>query len=62
MDGGQRVVETEPSAEGLVDDADSIAATHEALDCGINWIDTLPVDGLGHSEEVVAKALVGLPA
>lgn len=47
---------------GPQDDADSIAAIHEALDCGINWIDTAPVYGLGHSEEVVAKALAGLPA
>lgn len=62
MDGGRRVVEIGPSAECLVDDADSIVATHEALDCGINWIDTAPVYGLGHSEEVVAKALAGLPA
>jgi len=47
---------------GPQDDADSIAAIHEALDCGINWIDTAAVYGLGHSEEVVAKALAGLPA
>jgi aryl-alcohol dehydrogenase-like predicted oxidoreductase len=47
---------------GPQDDADSIATIHEALDCGINWIDTAAVYGLGHSEEVVAKALAGLPA
>lgn len=47
---------------GPQDDADSIAAIHEALDCGINWIDTAAVYGLGRSEEVVAKALAGLPA
>lgn len=46
---------------GPQDDADSIASIHEALDCGINWIDTAAVYGLGHSEEVVAKALAGLP-
>ncbi len=40
------------------DDA-SIAAIHAALDAGINWIDTAAVYGLGHSEEVVAKALDG---
>ena len=39
------------------DDADSIAAMHRALELGINWIDTAAVYGLGHSEEVVAKAL-----
>lgn len=47
-------------AWGPQDDADSIAAIHEAIDLGINWIDTAAVYGLGHSEEVVAKALAGL--
>ena len=42
---------------GPQDDSDSIAAIHEALDAGINWIDTAAVYGLGRSEEVVAKAL-----
>ncbi|MFO0813556.1 MAG: aldo/keto reductase [Gemmatales bacterium] len=45
---------------GPQDDADSIASIHEALDAGINWIDTAPVYGLGHSEEVVARALQGI--
>jgi len=40
------------------DDAQSIRAIHAALDAGINWIDTAAVYGLGHSEEVVAKALM----
>jgi aryl-alcohol dehydrogenase-like predicted oxidoreductase len=39
------------------DDQDSIRSIHAALDTGINWIDTAAVYGLGHSEEVVAKAL-----
>ena len=47
---------------GPQDDADSVASIHEALDSGINWIDTAAVYGLGHSEEVVAKALAGIPA
>jgi len=38
-------------------DDNSIAAIHRALELGINWIDTAAVYGLGHSEEVVAKAL-----
>jgi len=42
---------------GPQDDADSIAAIHEALDAGVNWIDTAAVYGLGRSEEVVARAL-----
>ena len=47
-------------AWGSQDDADSIAAIREALDAGINWIDTAAVYGLGHSEEVVAQALEGV--
>jgi aryl-alcohol dehydrogenase-like predicted oxidoreductase len=39
------------------EDKDSIDAIHAALGAGINWIDTAAVYGLGHSEEVVAKAL-----
>jgi aryl-alcohol dehydrogenase-like predicted oxidoreductase len=42
---------------GPQDDNDSIAAIHKALDLGINWIDTAAVYGLGHSEEVVGKAI-----
>ena len=42
---------------GAQEDNDSIAAIHRALELGINWIDTAAVYGLGHSEEVVAKAL-----
>lgn len=46
---------------GPQDDKDSIAAIHCALDVGINWIDTAGVYGLGHSEEVVARALKSWP-
>ena len=42
---------------GPQEDADSIAAIHRALDLGVNWIDTAAVYGMGHSEEVVARAL-----
>lgn len=42
---------------GPQDDEQSIAAIHAALDRGVNWIDTAAVYGLGHSEEVVARAL-----
>lgn len=45
---------------GRQDDHESIAAIREAIDLGINWIDTAAIYGLGHSEEVVAKALDGM--
>jgi aryl-alcohol dehydrogenase-like predicted oxidoreductase len=47
-------------AWGPQDDHDSIAAIRAALEVGINWIDTAAVYGLGHSEEVVARALEGV--
>lgn len=46
-------------AWGHQEDSDSISAIRAALDAGINWIDTAAVYGLGHSEEVVARALEG---
>jgi aryl-alcohol dehydrogenase-like predicted oxidoreductase len=46
-------------AWGRQDDSESVAAIREALDLGVNWIDTAAVYGLGHSEEVVARALEG---
>jgi aryl-alcohol dehydrogenase-like predicted oxidoreductase len=45
---------------GPQDDARSIAAIHHASTSGINWIETAPTYGLGHSEEVVGTALAGL--
>jgi aryl-alcohol dehydrogenase-like predicted oxidoreductase len=47
-------------AWGAQDDDESVAAIREAMDNGINWIDTAAVYGLGHSEEVVARALEGM--
>ncbi len=47
------------SSWGPQDDGDSIAAIRHAVDRGVNWIDTAAVYGLGHSEEVVGKALEG---
>jgi aryl-alcohol dehydrogenase-like predicted oxidoreductase len=46
---------------GPQDDQESIAAIHRAVDLGINWIDTAAAYGLGHSEEIVARALADLP-
>ncbi len=42
---------------GPQDDDEAIASVLEALDQGINWIDTAPAYGLGHSEELVGQAL-----
>ena len=42
---------------GAQDDAEAIAAILKALEMGINWIDTAPAYGLGHSEELIAQAL-----
>jgi|GEM_PF-51905 len=45
---------------GPQDDKESIAAIRHAVEMGINWIDTAPVYGDGHSEKVVAGALKGV--
>ena len=47
---------------GRQDDANSVAAIHAAVDHGVNWIDTAPIYGSGHSESVVGQALKALPA
>ncbi len=44
---------------GPQNEDDSVPAIHAALDRGLNWIDTAALYGLGHSEEVVARALNG---
>src|SRR5919198_982545 len=45
---------------GAQDDEESIAAIHRALELGVNWIDTAAAYGLGHSEEIVRRALEGV--
>ncbi|MCW2945905.1 MAG: putative aldo/keto reductase [Actinoallomurus sp.] len=45
---------------GDQDDQESIDAIRHAVEQGVNWIDTAAVYGLGHSEEVVARAVKGL--
>jgi len=46
---------------GAQNDTDSIAAVRRAVDAGVNWIDTAPIYGLGHAEEVVGRALRRVP-
>jgi aryl-alcohol dehydrogenase-like predicted oxidoreductase len=46
---------------GPQDDADSVATITALVERGVNWIDTAPAYGVGHSEEVIGKALAGLP-
>ncbi len=45
---------------GAQDDGDGVAAIRRAIEGGVNWIDTAAVYGLGHSEELVARALEGV--
>lgn len=45
---------------GHQDDDHSVRVIHEAVAHGVNWIDTAPVYGHGHSEEVVGRALAGI--
>ncbi len=45
---------------GGTDDSEAVTAIRAAVDAGINTIDTAPMYGFGHSEEVVGKALKGI--
>jgi aryl-alcohol dehydrogenase-like predicted oxidoreductase len=45
---------------GAQDDDESIAAIRHAVELGINWVDTAPAYGVGHSEEVVGRAIRSL--
>lgn len=46
---------------GPSDDSESLAAIRCAVESGVNWIDTAPLYGLGHSEELVGKAIASMP-
>jgi aryl-alcohol dehydrogenase-like predicted oxidoreductase len=48
------------NAWGPQDDEEAVGAIGRALELGMNWIDTAAVYGLGHSEELVARALKGI--
>jgi aryl-alcohol dehydrogenase-like predicted oxidoreductase len=45
---------------GEQDDGESVSAIQRALELGINWVDTAAQYGLGHSEEVVRRAVEGV--
>jgi methylglyoxal reductase len=47
------------SSWGPSDDSESIRTIHRARELGVSLLDTAPAYGLGHSEEVVGKALEG---
>ena len=46
---------------GPQNDDESLEAITHAVERGVNWIDTAPIYGLGHSEEIVGRALKKLP-
>jgi aryl-alcohol dehydrogenase-like predicted oxidoreductase len=46
---------------GAQDDGASVRAIRHAVDRGVNWIDTAAIYGLGHSEEIVARAVAEIP-
>ena len=49
------------AAWGPQDDDEAVGAIRRAVELGVNWVDTAAVYGLGHSEELVARALKGVP-
>jgi len=57
--GGPFILGGKADGWGQVDDDESIRAIHKALDLGVNFIDTADCYGVGHSEEVIGKALNG---
>ena len=57
--GGPYTQHGSPTGWGPVDDSESVAAIHRALDLGVTFIDTADVYGCGHSERVVGKAIQG---
>lgn len=57
--GGQFYFEGRPDGYGQVDDEESIRALQRALDLGINFFDTSDAYGVGHSENLIGRALAG---
>ncbi len=57
--GGAMVVGGQPNSYGAADDAEAVRMLHWALDQGVNFIDTAPIYGFGHSEELIGQAIRG---
>ncbi|MCC7368324.1 MAG: aldo/keto reductase [Chloroflexi bacterium] len=57
--GGVMMIDGRPGSYGAADDAEAIRMIHWGLDQGINFIDSAPAYGFGHSEELVGQALKG---
>jgi aryl-alcohol dehydrogenase-like predicted oxidoreductase len=57
--GGPAFRDGNPIGWGKVDDDESIAAVHAALDAGVTFFDTANIYGAGHSERLLGRALAG---
>lgn len=57
--GGPMFYSGMPDGWGNVDDTESIKALHRAFELGVNFLDTADAYGVGHSEEVIGKAISG---
>jgi aryl-alcohol dehydrogenase-like predicted oxidoreductase len=57
--GGPFTTNGKPIGMGVVDDDESVAAVHRALDLGVTFFDTADVYGVGHSERLLRQALAG---
>jgi len=57
--GGPFTMDGKPDGWGEVDDRESAAAIHRAIERGITFFDTADAYGTGHSETVLGRALAG---
>src|SRR3954451_8885702 len=57
--GGAMIVNGAPGSYGRADDAEAIQMLHWAFEQGINFVDTAPAYGFGHSEELIGQAVKG---
>ncbi|HEY8500238.1 MAG TPA: aldo/keto reductase [Clostridia bacterium] len=57
--GGEMYLDGKADGWGNIDDSESVRAIHKAIYMGINFLDTADAYGVGHSEEVIGKAIKG---